>query len=404
MKKVCLFDAVRTPRAKGKKDGSLHTARPIHLTATVLRALQERNKLDTSHVDDVVLGCVTQVAEQGGCIAKSSALYAGYDESVSGVTLNRFCGSGLEAINRAACNIMSGYFDLMVAGGVESMSRVPMGSDGGAWMIDPDVATKTSFVPQGISADLIATLEGYSRIELDKFALRSHCNAADAWEENRFEKSIIQVHDDNGELLIAKDEMVRPETTLEKLGELRPAFLEMGTKYGFDSVALQKYPTVEKINHFHHAGNSSAIVDGAAAVLMGSEEKGLELGLQPRAYIKSMALTSTEPTIMLTGPAPASKKALEKAGLTIDEIDVIEINEAFASVVLRFIDEMGCDPEKVNPNGGAIAMGHPLGATGAIILGSCLDELERQQKRYGLVTLCIGGGMGIATIIERVQS
>lgn len=403
MKKVCLFDAVRTPRGKGKKGGSLNTARPIHLTSTVLQALRERNNLDTSHVDDIVLGCVTQVSEQGGCISKSSALYAGYDESVSGVTLNRFCGSGLEAINRASCNIMSGYFDLMIAGGVESMSRVPMGSDGGAWMIDPDVASKTSFVPQGISADLIATLHGYSRIELDKFALKSHCNAADAWDDNRFEKSIIPVLDDNGTPLLENDEMVRPETSLEKLGELRPAFLEMGTKYGFDSIALQKYGSVEKINHFHHAGNSSAIVDGAAAVLLGSEEKGIELGLKPRGYITSMALTSTEPTIMLTGPAPASKLALKKAGLTIEDIDVIEINEAFASVVLRFIEEMGCDPEKVNPNGGAIAMGHPLGATGAMILGSCLDELERQQKRYGLITLCIGGGMGIATIIERAQ-
>lgn len=401
MKKVCLFDSVRTPRGKGKKDGSLHAARPIHLTSTVLKAIADRNNLDTSHVDDIVLGCVTQVSEQGGCIAKSSALYAGYDDSVSGVTLNRFCGSGLEAINQASCNIMSGYFDLMIAGGVESMSRVPMGSDGGAWMIDPDVATKTSFVPQGISADLIATLHGHSRIDLDKFALKSHCNAADAWDDNRFSKSIIPVLDDNGSILLDRDEMIRPETSLDKLGELRPAFLEMGTKYGFDSVALQKYAQVEKINHFHHAGNSSAIVDGAAAVLLGSEEKGLELGLKPRGYITSMALTSTEPTIMLTGPAPASKLALEKAGLTIDDIDVIEINEAFASVVLRFIEEMGCDPEKVNPNGGAIAMGHPLGATGAIILGSCLDELERQQKRFGLITLCIGGGMGIATIIER---
>ncbi len=403
MKKVCLFDAVRTPRAKGKKDGSLHSVRPIELTAAVLKALQNRNNLETKYVDDVVLGCVTQVQEQGGCIAKSAALYAGFDESVSGVTLNRFCGSGLEAINRSACNIISGYFDLMIAGGVESMSRVPMGSDGGAWMIDPDVASKTSFVPQGISADLIATLAGYSRIELDKFALRSHCNAADAVEDERFKNSIIPIYDENCQLILDKDEMIRSETSLDKLGSLKPAFLEMGTKYGFDSVALQKYPNLEKINHFHHAGNSSAIVDGAAVVLMGSEEIGEKLNLKTRGYIKSMALTSTEPTIMLTGPAPASKMALEKAGLTIDDIDVIEINEAFASVVLRFIDEMGCDPEKVNPNGGAIAMGHPLGATGAMILGTCLDELERQKKKYGLVTLCIGGGMGIATIIERAE-
>jgi len=403
MKKVCLFDAVRTPRAKGKKDGSLHSIRPIELTATVLKALQKRNELETKYIDDVVLGCVTQVQEQGGCIAKSAALYAGFDESVSGVTLNRFCGSGLEAINRAACNIMSGYFDLMIAGGVESMSRVPMGSDGGAWMIDPDVSSKTSFVPQGISADLIASLAKYSRIDLDKFALRSHCLAADAQEDGRFNNSIIPIHDENGELILEKDEMIRKETSLEKLGSLKPAFLEMGTKYGFDSVALQKYPSLEKINHFHHAGNSSAIVDGAAAVLMGSEEIGKKLNLKTRGYIKSMALTSTEPTIMLTGPAPASKMALEKADLTIEDIDVIEINEAFASVVLRFIDEMGCDPKKINPNGGAIAMGHPLGATGAMILGTCLDELERQKKKYGLVTLCIGGGMGIATIIERAE-
>lgn len=403
MKTVYIYDVVRTPRGRGKKEGKLHTVRPIHLARTVLESIRVRNNLDTSLVNDVVLGCVTQVGEQGGCIAKSAALYAGYDDSVSAFTLNRFCGSGLEAINQAASSIMTGYYDMIVAGGVEAMSRIPIGSDGGAWMIDPDVATKTHFVPQGISADLIATLGGYSRNDVDSFAVQSQKKAAIAWEENRFEKSIIPVVDQNGITILDKDEHLRPDTTVESLNGLKPSFLEMGTKYGFDSIAIQKYPTISEINHIHHAGNSSGIVDGSSVALLGSEEMGVRAGLKPRAKIKSFSMVSTEPTIMLTGPAPATKKALQAAGMTIADIDLIEINEAFASVVLRFIDEMGADISKVNVNGGAIAMGHPLGATGAMLLGTVLDELERQNKSTGLITLCIGGGMGIATIIERVS-
>ena len=347
------------------------------------------------------MGCVSQVSEQGGCIAKSAALYANYHESVSGFTLNRFCGSGLEAINQASSSIMSGYYDLIVAGGVESMSRVPIGSDGGAWMIDPDVASKTNFIPQGISADLIATLGGFSRTDVDQFAVNSQKKAARAWEENRF-KSLVPVLDPNGSLLLDKDEHMRPGTSLDSLAGLKPSFLEMGTKYGFDEVAKLKYPQVENINHVHHAGNASGIVDGASVALLGSEEIGKNLGLRPRAIIKSFSMISMDPTIMLTGPAPACEKALKSCGMNLSDIDLIEINEAFASVVLHFIREMKADESKINVNGGAIAFGHPLGATGAMLLGTVLDELERQDKTTGMITLCIGGGMGISTIIERV--
>jgi acetyl-CoA C-acetyltransferase len=401
MKKVIIYDAVRTARGRGKPNGKLHTARPVHLSQTVLKAIQERNDLDTSFVNDVILGCVSQVSEQGGCIAKSAALYAGYDEAVSGFTLNRFCGSGLEAINQASSSIMSGYYDLIVAGGVESMSRVPIGSDGGAWMIDPDVASQTNFIPQGISADLIATLGHFSRTDVDRFAVDSQKKAATAWNESRF-KSIVPVKDQNGVILLNKDEHMRPETTLESLSSLKPSFYDMGTKYGFDEVAKLKYPQVENINHVHHAGNASGIVDGASVALLGSEEIGKNLSLKPRAIIKSFSMVSMDPTIMLTGPAPACEKSLKACGMNLADIDLIEINEAFASVVLHFIREMKADESKINVNGGAIAFGHPLGATGAMLLGTVLDELERQDKETGMITLCIGGGMGISTIIERI--
>ena len=397
-----IYDAVRTPRAKGKPDGALHSVRPIDLLKTVLQGVQKRNQLDTSHVDDVILGCVTPILEQGGCIAKSAALYAGYDESVAGVTLNRFCASGLEAVNQAAAGIMSGFQDLIVAGGVESMSRVPMGSDGGAWMIDPDVIFKTQFVPQGVSADLIATIKGYSRNDVDEFAVRSQRLAGMAQEKGYFSRSVLPVKDQFQQIILDKDNFLRPETTVEKLSGLKPSFKDMGEKFGFDSMTKLKYPSVEYINHVHHAGNSSGIVDGASAVLIGNSEIGKKLNLKARARIKSMAITSTDPTIMLTGPAPATKKALKKAGMEISDIDLIEINEAFASVVLNFIDEMKVSIDKVNVNGGAIALGHPLGATGAMLIGTVLDELERRQLATGLVTLCVGGGMGIATVIERV--
>ncbi len=402
MQEAFIYDAVRTPRGKGKSTGSLHTARPVWLTKTVLEAIVERNKLDSKEIDDVILGCVTQSSEQGANIAKISALYAGYNNSVSGFTLNRFCASGLEAINQAAANVMSGYCDMIVAGGVESMSRVPMGSDGGAWSVDPDVAIKTYFVPQGVSADLIATLKEYSRKDVDSYAVESHKKAANAWQKKYFSKSIIAVKDSNGHVMLDFDETVRPDTTLEKLSELKPSFEEMGTKYGFDSVAQQRYPNVERISHVHHAGNSSGIVDGAAAVLIANKDAGKRLGLKARAKIKAMAITSDEPTIMLTGPVSATEKVLKRAKMKISDIDLIEINEAFASVVLNFADECSVDMSKINVNGGAIAMGHPLGATGAMILGTALDELERSKKSTALITLCIGGGMGIATIIERV--
>lgn len=396
-----IFDAVRTPRGRGKKDGSLYSVKPITLLTSMLRSLQERNSLDTTQVDDIVMGCVTAIGDQGADIAKTAALAADWDEKVAGVTLNRFCASGLEAVNLAAMKIRSGWEDLVVAGGVEAMSRVPMGSDGGAWATDPETNLHTGFMPQGIGADLIATIEGFSREDVDGFAVRSQQKAANAWDKGYFSKSIIPVTDQNGVVILDRDEHVRGNTTLESLAGLKPSFRMMG-EMGFDGVAREKYHYVEKINHVHHAGNSSGMVDGATAILIGSEAKGKALGLTPRARIVATAVTSTDPTIMLTGPAPATRKALEKAGMTVDQIDLFEVNEAFASVVMRFQKELSVPDEKVNVNGGAIAMGHPLGATGAIILGTLLDELERRELRYGLATLCVGGGMGIATIIERV--
>lgn len=396
-----IFDAVRTPRGKGKKDGSLYSVKPITLLTTVLNALQQRNQLDTAQVDDIVMGCVTAVGDQGADIAKTAALAADWDEKVAGVTLNRFCASGLEAVNLAAMKVRSGWEDLVVAGGVEAMSRVPMGSDGGAWASDPETNLHTGFMPQGIGADLIATLEGFSRADVDGFAVKSQQKAANAWANGYFAKSIVPVTDQNGVTILDRDEQVRADTTVDSLAGLKPSFQMMG-EMGFDGVAREKYHYVEQINHVHHAGNSSGIVDGATALLIGSEAKGKAMGLTPRARIVATAVTSTDPTIMLTGPAPAARKALEKAGMTVDQIDLFEVNEAFASVVMRFQRELSVPDEKVNVNGGAIAMGHPLGATGAMILGTLLDELERRELRYGLATLCVGGGMGIATIIERV--
>ena len=401
MTEAYIFDAVRTPRGKGKKDGALHSVKPVDLVAGLLRALQSRNQLDTSQVDDIVLGCVTPVGDQGADIAKTAAFVADWDESVSGQQLNRFCASGLEAVNLAAMKVRSGFEDLVVAGGVESMSRIPMGSDGGAWVLDPATNMHTGFVPQGIGADLIATLEGFSREDVDAFALRSQQKAARASADGSFDKTLIPVADQNGIVLLDHDEFIRGDSTLEGLGKLKASFEMMG-QMGFDATALRKYSHVEKINHMHTPGNSSGIVDGSALMLIGSEAKGKELGLKPRARIVATAVTSTDPTIMLTGPAPAARKALAKAGLQISDIDLFEVNEAFASVVMKFMKDMGVSEDKVNVNGGSIAMGHPLGATGCAILGTLLDELEKRQLRYGLATLCVGGGMGIATIIERI--
>jgi acetyl-CoA C-acetyltransferase len=397
-----IFDAVRTPRGKGRKDGALHSVTPIELAATTLRALRDRNQLDTAYVDDVVLGCVEPVAEQGACIARVAALYADYAISAPGVTVSRFCASGLEACNQAAAQVMSGQADLVVGGGVESMSRVPMFSSGGAWPTDPQVAAKTYFTPQGISADLIATKWGMSRTDVDAYAVESQCRAKAAWDEQRFTRSIVPVRDINGQVILDRDEYMRPETTLDTLAMLKPAFQEQGEKYGFDSVILQRYPEVERINHVHHAGNSSGIVDGAAAVLFGTKEMGERLGLKPRARIRSFASVGSEPAIMLTGPSYAAEKALKRAGMNLSDIDLFELNEAFAAVVMRFMQVLNVSHEKMNVNGGAIAMGHPLGATGAMILGTLLDELERRDLSTGLVTLCVGAGMGTATIIERV--
>ena len=401
MREALIFDAVRTPRGKGKKDGSLHEVTPVHLLANLLWALRDRNDLDTSQVDDVVLGCVTPVGEQGADIARTAVLYAGWDQSVPGVTQSRFCASGLESVNLAAMKVLSGQEDLVVAGGVESMSRWPMGMDGGAMAMDPRVNMEMGFAPQGIGADLIATLEGFSRADVDSFAVQSQQRAAAAQAAGHFDRSVVPVKDVNGLVVLDRDETIRGSTTVETLSGLKPSFASMG-QMGFDATALRKYPTVEQINHVHHAGNSSGIVDGSALVLVGSREKGAELGLKPRAKIRSVAVTGTEPTIMLTGPGPASEKALKKAGMKASDIDLYEINEAFASVVLRAMRDLGIDDANVNVNGGAIAMGHPLGATGAILLGTLVDELERQDKSTGLITLCVGGGMGIATVIERV--
>lgn len=396
-----IFDAVRTPRGRGKETGALHTTSAIDLLTGLMTALVGRNDLDTSQVEDVILGCVTPIAEQGGNIARIAPLYADWHVDVPGIQVNRFCASGLSAVNDAAMRVRAGWGDLVVAGGIESMSRVKMGSDGGAWMTDKTVIEKVAFVPQGISADLIATLEGLTRADVDGFALLSQQRAAEA-EACGYFTSRIAVQDADGTIVLDRDEHARPDTTLETLGALRPAFQQMGENL-FDAMALRKYPQVDHIEHVHTAGNSSGIVDGAALVLVGSAEKGRQLNLTPRARIVSAALVGTEPTIMLIGPAPASQKALQMAGMTIDDIDLIECNEAFAAVPLRFMREMGLDwAEKVNVNGGAIALGHPLGATGAMLLGTALDELERRDKETALITLCAGGGMGIATVIERV--
>ena len=398
-----IFDALRTPRGKGKVNGSLHATKPIDLVVTLVHELLARNPdFDASRVDDMVLGCVTPIGDQGGDIARAAALKAGLPDSVAGVQLNRFCASGLEAVNMAAQKVASGWEDLVLAGGVESMSRVPMGSDGGAWAMDPETAYDASFVPQGISADLIATLEGFTRDDVDAYAVRSQDRASAAQAEGRFSSSVVPVLDINDQVVLDHDEFIRAGTTTETLGGLKPSFAGIGDMGGFDAVALQKYHWVEKIDHVHTPGNSSGIVDGASLLAIGNEQTGADMGLRPRAKILATAVTGAEPTIMLTGPAPASKKALAKAGLTIDDIDLIEMNEAFAAVVLRFVRDMDADMEKVNVNGGAIAMGHPLGATGGMILGTLIDELERTGGRYGLATLCIGGGMGIATVIERI--
>jgi acetyl-CoA C-acetyltransferase len=401
MTEAYIFDAVRTPRGKGKKDGALHSVKPVNLVAGLLRALQQRNSLDTRQVDDIVLGCVTPVGDQGADIAKTAPMVADWDVSVSGVQLNRFCASGLEAVNIGAMKVRSGFEDLVVVGGVESMSRVPMGSDGGAWVMDPETNIHSNFVPQGIGADLIATLEGFSREDVDAFALRSQQKAARASADGSFAKSLIPVADQNGIVILDHDEFIRGDSTLEGLGKLKPSFEMMG-QMGFDSTALRVYSHVERIEHVHTPGNSSGIVDGAALMLIGTPAKGKELGLKPRARIVATAVTSTDPTIMLTGPAPATRKALAKAGLSVEDIDLFEVNEAFASVVMKFMKDMGVSEDKVNVNGGSIAMGHPLGATGCAILGTLLDELEKRDLRYGLATLCVGGGMGIATIIERI--
>jgi acetyl-CoA C-acetyltransferase len=398
-----VYDALRTPRGRGKKSGALHEVKPVSLVTGLIDALRERNPgLDPARVEDVVMGVVSPLGEQGAVLPRTAALAAGLPYTAGGVQLNRFCASGLEAVNLAAQKVRSGWEDLVLAGGVESMSRVPMGSDGGAWPLDPETNHATGFVPQGVSADLIATLEGLSREDVDAYALESQTRAAKAWADGAFARSVVPVRDRNGFTLLDRDEHMRPETTRESLAGLTPSFADVGEQGGFDAVALQKYHWVERLRHVHTAGNSSGIVDGAALVLLGSEQTGRELGLTPRARVLATAVTGEEPTIMLTGPAPSARKALAKAGLTAADVDLYEVNEAFAAVVLRFMREMDVPHDKVNVNGGAIALGHPLGATGAMILGSLVDELERRDLRYGLATLCVGGGMGVATVVERV--
>ena len=400
-KSAFIFDAVRTPRGIGKKNGSLYEVKPIDLLSGLLKTLENRNKLDTARVDDVVMGCNAPVGDQGSNIARTGLLKAGWNRSACGMQLERYCGSALESVAIAASKIMSGWMNLAVAGGLESMSRVPMGSMGGAWSEDPATSTATGFVPQGISADLIATIEGFSREAVDAFAVSSQQKAAAAQKNGYFINSVIPVKDENGITILDKDEFIRPDTTMEGLAKLKPAFAAMG-EMGFDAAALSRYPHVPQINHVHHAGNSSGIVDAASAVLIGSEQAGKDIGLLPRARFIALATVGVEPTIMLTGPGPATQKVLDIAGMTIDQIDLFEVNEAFASVPMRFQKEMNVPWEKINVNGGAIAMGHPLGATGAILLGTVLDELERRDLKYGLINLCMAGGMGIAAIIERV--
>ena len=401
MSDAYIYDHVRTPRGKGKKDGRLHQATPVWLLRTLFQALQQRLALDTALVDDVVLGCVTPVGEQGADIARTAVLDADWAQTVAGVTQSRFCASGLESVNLAAAKVKSGWEDLVVAGGVESMSRWPMGSDGGAWALDPRVNQKLGFAPQGIGADLIATLEGWGRADVDAFALRSHQRAAVARADGRFNRSVVPVRDIAGLTMLDHDETIRPEASLEAMASLKPSFAQMGAM-GFDATALRKYTTVERIDHVHHAGNSSGIVDGAALMLVGSKAGGEAAGLKPRARIRAAAVIGSEPTIMLTGPAPACRKALAKAGMSPQDVDLWEINEAFAVVPMKTARDLGLDMDRVNVNGGSIAMGHPLGATGCILLGTLLDELERRDLSTGAATLCVGGGMGIATIIERV--
>ena len=401
MTEAFVFDAVRTPRGKGKMDGSLHEVKPVDLLAGTLNALKARHDFDTARVDDVVMGVVSPIGEQGSVIAKVAALKAGWDWQCAGVQINRFCASGLEAVNLAAQKVRSGWDDLVVAGGVESMSRVPIGADGGAWAQDPATNSATDFVPQGVGADLIATLEGFTREDVDRFAVESQQRAGRARDSGWFAGSVVPVKDLLGQAILSEDEFIKPRTTVEALAGLRPSFEQLGAM-GFDAVAIGRYPQVERIHHVHHAGNSSGIVDGAAAVLIGSEAAAKAHGFQPRARIVATALSGADPTIMLTGPMPATRKALAKAGLTIDQIDLFEVNEAFAAVPMKFMKEFKVPHDKVNVNGGAIALGHPLGATGAMILGTLIDELHRRQLRYGLATLCVGGGMGIATIVERV--
>jgi len=401
MAEAYIYDAVRTPRGKGKKDGSLHEITALSLAVQVLNALKDRNDLDTSKVDDVILGCVAPIGEQGADIARTAVLNADYSQSTAGVQINRFCASGLEACNMAAAKVMSGEADMAIGGGVESMSRVPMGSDGGAWPVDPTSAFKTYFVPQGVSADAIATLYGFSRDDVDAYAVESQKRAAKSWAEGRFAKSIVPVMDQMGLPILTHDEHMRPDTTMQSLASLNPSFTGMGAM-GFDAVINQRYPQMDGVNHVHHAGNSSGVVDGAAAVLIGSKAIGDALGLKPRARIKGMASVGSEPSIMLTGPSVVTEKLLKKLGMAVGDIDLYELNEAFAAVVLRYMQALDIPHDKINVNGGAIAMGHPLGATGAMILGAMVDELERSDKETALVTLCIGGGMGTATVIERV--
>ncbi len=402
MSNAYIYDAIRTPRGKGKKTGSLHQISPVKLAGQVLKTLRDRNKLDTRLVDDVILGCVHPIKEQGADIARIAVLEADYDQCVPGTQVDRFCASGLEACNMAAAQVMSGQSDLTIGGGVESMSRVPMGSPGGAWMTDPSIAFKTSFVPQGISADLLATKYNYSRDDVDLYAVNSHKRASAAWEKNYFKKSIVDVHDINGEKILSFDELIRTDTSMQSLASLKPSFEKIGIETGLDEIALMKYPENSEIKHVHHAGNSSGIVDGAAAVLIGNKEIGEKFNLRPRAKIKAFSSIGTEPTIMLTGPEHATRKVLERSKMNATDIDLYEVNEAFAAVVLRYIDAIGISHDKINVNGGSIAMGHPLGATGSILIGTAIDELERKNLSTALITLCVGAGMGTATIIERI--